>query len=106
VPSPGRAKERSQGGHLWKASHKRPFALPGLDKERIAMDPFEMVVAIVFIACAFGVLDQVIKVGAARRSSLSDRLETELAAVRQEITALRAWSSDLILSFDSTLHQL
>jgi|SRR4051794_36880291 len=33
------------------------------------------------------------------------RLETELAALRQEMASLKAWANTLILSFDTTLQQ-
>src|SRR5438105_4490532 len=69
------------------------------------MGVFEMVVAVVAIGCAAGVIDQALKLAAAKKNSASDRLEAELAALRQEMASLKTWANDLILSFDSTQHE-
>jgi hypothetical protein len=69
------------------------------------MSFIEMVVVVVFIKCASDVAEQAIKVAASRRDRVPDRVEAELVALRREIAALRTSTHDVVLSFDSTLHQ-
>jgi hypothetical protein len=68
-------------------------------------DPFSMVVAIVAIGCGAGVIGKALEVVAMKKRDTSAQLKGELEAMRQEMAALKTWASDLVLSFDSTLHQ-
>jgi hypothetical protein len=69
------------------------------------MSGTEMIVGIVFIACASDVIQKALQVEASKKRGVSGSIKDELAALRQEVAALKTWASDLILSFDSTLHQ-
>ena len=69
------------------------------------MGVLEMIVLIVLIKSLGDVAEEAFKAAAARKRSVPDRVEAELVALRQEVAALRASTHDLILSFDSTLHE-
>src|SRR2546422_732092 len=69
------------------------------------MSGTEMIVAIVFIACASDVIQKALQVEAIKKRGVSGPIKEEMAALRQEMAALKTWASDLVLSFDSTLHQ-
>jgi hypothetical protein len=71
------------------------------------MGPFEMIVVIVLISCGAGVLTKYLEVGGLSKQSGRDRaqLQAELSAIRREMAELKAWASDLILSFDTRQQQ-
>jgi hypothetical protein len=76
------------------------------------MSPFEpgpgfVFIVLAFLGCGTAVAMKALNAvfGAGHRKTDVKRLEAELAAIRQEMAALRTWANDLILSFDSTLHQ-
>src|SRR5690348_16525072 len=64
---------------------------------------FWFILLMVLICSASDIAKKALEV-AAKRGPSTDRTEAELAALRQEIAGLKTWANDLILSFDSTLH--
>src|SRR5947209_3889551 len=71
------------------------------------MDEGTTFVIITSVLCCTGIAIKALNVLAARHSKAGDRqrLEAELAALRQEIAGLKAWTGDLVLTFDTTLQQ-
>ena len=73
------------------------------------MDPFSMVVAIVFIGCVTGIahslIESRVKIAKARGVE-NDAVAGELRALREEVRQLREQHADAILSFDTTLRHL
>src|SRR5260370_41533062 len=71
------------------------------------MDDFWWIMLLFFvIAKANEIVKKALDVAAIKKESGSGRTDAELAALRAEVASLKAWTSDLILSFDSTLHDL
>src|SRR5438270_386870 len=70
------------------------------------MDDFWWIMLLFFvIAKANEIVKKALDVAAIKKESGSGRTEAELAALRAEIACLKTWTNDLILSFDSTLHE-
>jgi hypothetical protein len=70
------------------------------------MNVFEMVVLIVMITGVTGVFTEYFKTKAKQVAGMDRQaLQSELSTLRREITELKTWANDLILGFDSTLHQ-
>src|SRR5438874_8514887 len=74
------------------------------------MDPFTMVVAIVFIGCAAGLGHEAVKrwseVERAKHSQGNPQMAAEVKALREEMRQLREQNADMILSFDTALTRL
>src|SRR4051812_45306190 len=74
------------------------------------MDPFTMVVVIVFMSLTAGSVQKYLemKMTLARKQGTGGDQSTarEIQALRQEIAALKQHESETILSFDSTLQTL
>jgi hypothetical protein len=76
------------------------------------VNPFEMVVIVVGIACGTAVVGQVVDafkaylVTRAKRGSLDPAVHETLKAVRDEIAQLKHSSNDVVLTFDATLQRL
>jgi hypothetical protein len=70
------------------------------------MNVFEMVVLIVMITGVSGVFTEYFKTRAKQVAGMDRQaLQAELATLRREVAELKTWANDLILGFDSTLHQ-
>jgi hypothetical protein len=80
-------------------------------------DPFIMIVLVVFIGCATGVitnalglaksfLDKKLKIEELRAQNSEAALQESLRHAHEEMAQLRQSTTDVILSFDSTLQRL
>jgi hypothetical protein len=74
------------------------------------MDPFEMIVAVVGMACTTGLAGAAIwgwvEVAKAKALRGAGHLSNELQALRQELRQLREQNADLMLHYDTAIQQL